>query len=62
MALDKDALKNELVALIITNDASLKQEQIDKMTEVFDKIAIAVTNQIATGQITVTGDGTYNIS
>lgn len=51
MALNKDDMKNDLVALLVTGvNPPLTQEQINSMTVTLEKIAIATTNQIKRGK------------
>ncbi len=59
MALNSNDLKNDLVAAIVASDSTLTQAQIDKMTIIFEKFAIAITDQIKRGSITVSGNGNY---
>ena len=62
MALNSTDLKQDLVDAIVANDDTLTEQQIEKMTEVFEKIAIAVTDQIKRATVNVnSGNGIYNV-
>jgi hypothetical protein len=59
MALNSNDLKNDLVAAIVAADSTLTQPQIDKMVLIFEKMAIAITDQIKRGSVNVVGNGNF---
>lgn len=61
MALDKQDLTDDLVALIVANDPTLTADQVTKLNEVMAKLAEAITNQILRGRVVVSGPGTYPV-